>query len=106
MKLAWLVTLPLVGASLVGCLDAKGEESDVPEDGKLDSFRVPTDHGALAFGELQSAKLTADQGFHTWIFSLSGTAGVKALTSRKPHYASVDTVLYLYKKGANGSWGS
>src|SRR5438128_7841319 len=105
MRFAWFVTLPLLGAS-IGCLDAKGEETDVPADGKLDSFRSPTDHGVIAFGAAQTSRLTADQSFHTWTFSLSGAADVKALTSRKPHYAAIDTVLYLYKKGANGSWGS
>ncbi|HSN26827.1 MAG TPA: hypothetical protein VLT45_11090 [Kofleriaceae bacterium] len=83
----------------------KGPEGDVPTDGKLDSFQAPTDHGAIAFGAAQTGKLSSTAKYHAWTFALATTAEVHAYTSRTPHQASVDTVLYLYKMGATG-WGS
>ena len=83
----------------------KGPEEDVPADGKLDSFQAPTDHGAITFGTAQTGKLTSTAKYHAWTFALATSAEVHAYTSRVPHYASVDTVLYLYKMGPSG-WGS
>ena len=83
----------------------KGPEEDVPADGKLDSQQSPTDHGAIAFGAAQTGKLSSTAKYHAWTFALATTADIHAFTSRTPHQASVDTVLYLYKMGATG-WGS
>jgi hypothetical protein len=97
--------LLLVPIAFLGCDDTKGPEEDAPADGKLDSFRTPTDHGVIAFGQSQTAKLTADELHHTWSFTLSGPAALHAFTSRVPHKASIDTVLYLYRRTATG-WGA
>jgi hypothetical protein len=85
---------------------SKGPEEDVPADGKLDSFQAPTDHGSIDFGAAQTGKLSSTAKYHAWTFALATTADIHAFTSRTPHYAGVDTVLYLYKKTSTGSWGS
>ncbi len=97
-----LAVLPF---ALLACDDAKGLEDNVPEDGKLDSFRSPTDHGGISFGTVTTAKLTATEQHHTWTLSLSAPARLHAFTARVPHAASIDTVLYLYKRTATG-WGA
>ncbi len=106
-----LLTLLATSAiGLTGCVDASmadktGDEEDAPIDGAFDSFRSPTDHGALAFGEQASASLTADEGFHTWTFELSSSSDVALRTERAtPTTRPVDTVLYLYREGPRG-WG-
>lgn len=92
---------------LTACADqGKGPEEDAPSaDGKADSFAKPTDHGALAFGTAAKASLAGAAEYHTWEFSLAGAASVHAFTSRIPHARTLDTVLYLYKKQASGTWG-
>jgi hypothetical protein len=92
--------------ALVSCVADKGEESDLPEDGKADTQRRPTDHGLIAFGTPAASALTADARYHAWTFELSADAHVDLTTS----YAVLgqrrtDTVLYLYKEGPTG-WGS
>ncbi len=96
-----LLILPI----LTACDDAKAPEDDVPVDGKLDSFRSPTDHGTVAFGETVLGRVTADEGFHTWTFKLSAPSAIHAFTARVPHKANMDTVLYLYERSPTG-WGS
>jgi len=93
---------------VAGCAttDSKGSEEDAPIDGKADSFAHPTDHGAIAFATAQTASLKGSAEYHTWTFSLSGNASIHTFTSRVPHYATPDTVLYLYKKTTTGTWGS
>jgi hypothetical protein len=83
----------------------KGEEEDVPTDGKLDSFRSPTYHGPIGFVDRVTAEIKATEKFHTWDFTLSGDASI-TLTTNKYYNSSrnVDTVLYLYKEGPTG-WG-
>jgi hypothetical protein len=95
-----------IAVALVGCLADKGPESELPEDGKADSQRKPTDHGIIAFGTPAVSALTAEARYHAWTFELSADAHVDLTTS----YAVLgqrrtDTVLYLYKEGATG-WGS
>lgn len=97
----------LAATLLSACAADKGLESDLPDDGdKADSFAKPTDHGAIAFSSAQQSVLASTAQYHAWTFSLSGNASVHAATSRVPHDANVDTVLYLYKKQASGAWGS
>ena len=95
-------------AGLAGCVDDdKGDEADVPTDGdgKADSQRVPTDHGALAFGIPVVEALTDAARFHAWQFELSGEAQIDAFTTYAVRgQRRVDTVLYLYKETATG-WG-
>lgn len=99
--------LATVLATFAGCATdaAKGDEDQVPADGKLDSFQTPTEHGTLAFGVPSAATFTADQGFHSWTFALSATARVDLQTVLGA--ANLDTVMYLYKRtSASGGWGA
>ena len=81
----------------------KGVEEDVPLDGKLDSFRNPTDHGRIGFDRPEVAELTADAGFHAWTFNLEAEADVLLRTDlAMPGGRNVDTVLYLYREGSRG----
>lgn len=87
------------------CADEKGPEEDLPtEEGKLDSFSRPSYQGDLPFSVSDTGILTADERHLVWTFQLSGPASIHTFTSRVPHYASIDTVLYLYKLGPTG-WG-
>ena len=103
MKLTWFLALCLVGCTGDG--KPGEEELDLLEDGKDDSFKHPTDHGAIEFGVSSATALTATERHHAWTFELSGDAKVDMTTS----YALLgqrrtDTVLYLYREGATG-WG-
>jgi hypothetical protein len=86
----------------------KGDEEEIPADGDLgkdDSFKKPTDHGAIAFDERVTSELTATQRHHTWTFELTGDAEVEMTTSYAVRgQRRTDTVLYLYKEGPTG-WG-
>lgn len=81
----------------------KGAEEELG-DGKADSFASPSEHGELSFGARSESELTASARFHSWTFSLTGSAKVKLETELGA--PNLDTVVYLYKQGANGSWGS
>lgn len=103
----------LMVLSLAGCLEEdavdKGPEEEVPADGKLDSFARPTDHGAIGFGAVPApeAALSTTAKHHTWNFSLTGPASVHMYTGPSiTGRMTVDTVLYLYKLKANGTWGA
>jgi hypothetical protein len=101
-----LVFVAIASVGCVGAGDGKGEEEELLDDTKDDSQRKPTDHGAIAFDTPELSALTATERYHAWTFELSGDASVTMTTS----YAvkgqrKTDTVLYLYKEGANG-WGS
>ncbi len=93
--------------ALAACVaDDKGPESDLPDDGKADTQRKPTDHGLIAFGTPAPSVLSADARYHAWELELSDSATIEATTS----YAVLgqrrtDTVLYLYKHNGT-SWGS
>lgn len=101
-----LVVLPIAFA-ITSCADdaAKPAEEDVPVDGKLDTIRTPTYHGDITYGATDVGKITADEGFHAWTFELSAPSSIHAFTSRVPHEASIDTVMYLYQLGPTG-WGA
>lgn len=92
---------------LAGCLDGaadKGDEDDIPTDGKADSFGSPTEHGAIPFGSSSSAAFTDAEGFHSWTFTLTGTGGKVDLRTSYTTL-NLDTVVYLYKK-TGSTWGS
>jgi hypothetical protein len=83
----------------------KGPEENAPSvEGKDDSLRRPTDHGVIPFGVTQTARLTAAQGHHAWQFELSGDAQIHAFTGPNRD-GELDTVLYLYRQRADGTWG-
>lgn len=73
-------------------------------DDKSDGFFYPTLHGRLVFGVVNHASLTRDARFHAWDIALSDSATVVLFTSAE--HASLDTVMYLYKKQADGDYGS
>jgi hypothetical protein len=107
-QLSILFGLGLVTSLTSACVsDEKDPEEEAPPDGgKDDSFRVPVDHGEIAFGTSAASALTATEHFHAWTFELTGDAKVDLATS----YAVLgqrrtDTVLYLYKESATG-WGA
>ncbi|MBL4634910.1 MAG: hypothetical protein JKY56_13645 [Kofleriaceae bacterium] len=87
--------------------EGKGEEDesfDVYED-KADSFRNPTEHGALLFGTPQEARLGDNSLYHSWDFELTDDAEVSLETLLDT--ANLDTVMYLYKKNTEtGQFGS
>lgn len=96
----------LIAVLVCGCVDDKGPESDLAGDGKADSQRKPTDHGAIAFGTPAFSELTDAARYHAWTFELTGDAHVDLTTSYAVRgQRRVDTVLYLYKQTATG-WGS
>lgn len=83
---------------------AKGTEEGSPEDGKLDSFAAPTEHGQLRFGVPSDAVFAEGEAFHAWTFSVTDAADVELTTLLGT--ANVDTVMYLYgPRGEDGSWG-
>ncbi|GEM_PF-3181084 len=84
--------------------DEKGPEEDaLTLSGKDDSFRKPTFHGHVSFGESEFSSITKSEKIHAWTFALSGPAEVTIETA---HDSEVDTVLYYYKKNAiTRNWG-
>lgn len=107
LKHTWLLcsSLTFLAPACMASPEAadKGIEEDVPLDGKLDSFRNPTDHGRIGFDRPEAAELTADAGFHAWTFNLEAEADVLLRTDiAMPGGRNVDTVLYLYREGARG----
>lgn len=102
MRIAGLFSLAVL---TVGCMDnaGKGLEEEIG-DGKADSFASPSEHGELGFGAKSSSEFTASARFHSWTFSLTGNATVELATELEA--ANLDTVMYLYKQSASGSWGS
>jgi hypothetical protein len=94
----WLAAASLM---VVGCGDA---EIGAQNDYVVDSFAKPTEHGELLFGLKNSATFDAHNRFHAWTFELSGDAKVDLRTT--PAAQNLDTLIYLYKRGSNGKWGS
>ena len=84
--------------------NTKGDEDNVPADGKADSFFNPTEHGDLSFGVPAQGTFTEDEHFHAWTFALSAQADV-SLSS--PNVTpNLDTVMYLYRRDPGAtSWG-
>src|SRR5690349_9430990 len=114
------LALPCLLAALAAapaCLDdtAKGPE-DAPlgdledlDPAKDDSFQNPTEHGALAYDVAARATLSRTARFHAWEFDVllpGQTPTAIALGPQTASGATVDTVVYLYKRQANGRWGS
>ena len=108
-----ILSAAALAMSIFGCSattavdDTKSGEEDVPVDGKFDSFRSPQDHGALSFSTEASATLAPGKEFHAWTFSLQDSASLTIDTAATTTSTAIpDTVLYVYKKTATGTWGS
>lgn len=102
---------------VIACVDgdAKGPEDDELGDlgdldpAKDDSFQRPTEHGAIAYDVPANATLARTARFHAWDFDvlLPGQTPTSITTGPQTSGgAAVDTVVYLYRKQANGRWGS
>jgi hypothetical protein len=105
MSFIGALAVPLVGCVASPDAADKGVEEDVPLDGKLDSFRNPTDHGRIGFDRAESAEITAEAGFHAWTFTLEAEADVVLRTGAATGASGgreTDTVLYLYQEGPRG----
>jgi hypothetical protein len=77
------------------------------DDAKADSFAKPTDHGVIPFDTKTDAVLSATERYSSWTFTLSGDASLDIKTAYTVlGQRKTDTVLYLYKKTATGTWGS
>jgi hypothetical protein len=99
--------LVVVGACADDTARDKGDESPLPSDAdKADTQRKPTDLGAITSGKAVGAALSPTSRYLAWEFDVSAAADVSLDTSKAPAGASVDTVLYLYKQTAAGTWGS
>ena len=100
-----LVAVALSGWIGCGGSGGKGSESDMPVDGSADSWRSPTLHGDLVFGQPNPAEFDGAAFYHAWDFSLSGAAEVELEVDNPSDY--FDTVMYLYRSDAAGSdWGT
>ena len=108
-----LLTLPILLAlgTVAGCTVAgpgskdPGPEELAPVDGKADSFRNPTEHGDLRFGNASTASITDEEMFHSWTFELTGDADVSLAIQDAAQ--NLDTVMYLYRRDAGSElWGS
>jgi hypothetical protein len=107
MKSAWLALSLLVPATACAVDGDKGPEEDAPSlDGKDDSLRRPTDHGHIGFDAPVTAEIAGSERHHAWTFELSDEADIIASTGPAAGGDEVDTVLYLYRKRENGTWGS
>lgn len=101
-------------AAVAACVDgdAKGPEDDELGDlevAKDDSFYRPTEHGAIAYDVPANATLSRTARFHAWEHDvlLPGQTPTSITTGPQASGgATVDTVVYLYRKQANGRWGS
>ncbi len=100
------IALALGGCAAEGSSYAGDDDVAILEDGKLDSFRNPTELGTLEMGTPMAVELKRDQRFLSLGFELSGDAYVKIETNGREAISNeLDTVMYLYKQGADGEWG-
>ncbi len=95
------VVLASILATAAGCSAVTDEDAASAEE-NLDAFGRPTEHGALGFDRSNDASFTEDQRFHAWTFTLTAPAQIALSTELRAQ--NLDTVAYLYKKGAGG-WG-
>lgn len=106
MKRLSLLLLLTLGAPLAACgnTDAKGgEDNALAEDGKFDSWFVPTEHGEMRFVAPNDAALQDGQLFHSWTFTLSGDAEIDLHIEGG---VNLDTVMYLYRRDSSEEeWG-
>lgn len=103
----------LFASGFLACVaqdSSKGSEEEIV-DGKADALSSAVDHGALALSPGRSTVVAADisakERLHSWSFTLSDQAEV-ALNTQQFSVMSpreLDTVLYLYRQRADGSFG-
>jgi hypothetical protein len=99
----------MIALGATACVDPedKGEEEELPTDGKLDSFAHPVDNGKITFGPGVETTLSPTARYLTWTFSLTAAAKVHAFTGPSITGRQItDTVIYLYKQQPNLNWGA
>lgn len=101
---AWLAVVTLLFVAACGTAKPAAEEDPLLDAEKDDSFRQPTDHGTILFGQRVVESLDRGSRYHAWSFTLRGDARVALRTSYGGR-GTPDTVMYLYRRGAHG-WGS
>ena len=99
-RMGW-VGLLAAALSLGACADegVGAQSADVK-----DTWAHPTAHGELRFNVPNDATFTETQRFHQWTFTLGAQAHLRFETEMVT--PNTDTVMYLYRKGADGRWGS
>lgn len=102
--------LAVLGLGACAGDDAAGGPEDEPieslDDLKLDSFREPTDMGEInERGDWSQAELTDDSRYHLWTFSILQHQGDMQIWTRPVDGEMTNTVIYLFKRGENGTWG-
>ncbi len=90
----------LATTGVVACGDAIGSSAEFA----TDTWANPTEHGELEFGAKNPAEFTAEHRYHAWTFELTDDADVTLETQLVTQ--NLDSVMYLYKRGDNGRWGS
>src|SRR5688572_6453966 len=108
MKRLMIATLLCV-AGVTGCaavIDPTMGDEDwgLDADGKLDTFFRPTEKGLLKQGSTL-ADIKEDEKFLAYDFALHGEASVTLGTAPGYRPVDVDTVIYLYRRNADGSFG-
>ncbi|MEM7606717.1 MAG: hypothetical protein AAF411_15280 [Myxococcota bacterium] len=86
--------------------DGKGEESAAPADGKFDTFWAPTVEGEAMLGEVYAATFTDESQFFAWDIDLPNYTVVNAFTDVIEGGEELDTVMYVYERNEDGSFGS
>jgi hypothetical protein len=97
-------SLTLASLLTLGAAACAGDDIGSGAEYATDSFSSPTEHGQLYFGGRNAAEFTEDNRFHAWTFSLTDAADVELTTVLGTD--NLDTVMYLYRLGEDGSWGS
>lgn len=99
--------LLVLGCALSPAADLDSEEAHTGahEAGRLVIAGAALDNGPPWFGATVQAELTASTPLQAWTFELPSAAAVTFVTQGTATGPDVDTVLYLYRRGARG-WGS
>jgi len=110
-----LGSLALSSLLIVGCGGApqswpaagdKGNEELAPVDGKADGFADATDNGMMVFDDAAIGEITSSEPFQAFEFATQFKTTVSILTDATTSGPNdLDTVIYLYRQGEDGSWG-
>lgn len=99
-----LALMTVVGCAGEAAREDKGVESELPVDGAADSLARPTEHGALVDGA--SATLASSARYHAWTLSVGAEGADVHLETTGGTGRGIDTVMYLYRRQADGRWGT
>ncbi|MEZ4446208.1 MAG: hypothetical protein R3B72_44435 [Polyangiaceae bacterium] len=99
-----VATTALVSLALLSGVACSGTDLGNQSENATDSFSNPTEHGYLEFTASNPATFTEEERFHAWTFTLTDAAEVEL--QAKAVTQNLGTILYLYKRGESGNWGS